>query len=21
AGLCVRLVEGGVLSEFWGLPD
>ena len=21
AGLCVRLVEGGVLSETWGLPD
>lgn len=20
AGLCVRLVEGGVLSEQWGLP-
>ena len=21
AGLCVRLVQGGVLSEAWGLPD
>jgi hypothetical protein len=21
AGLCVRLVEGGTLSETWGLPD
>jgi len=21
AGLCVRLVTGGVLSETWGLPD
>jgi hypothetical protein len=21
AGLCVRLVAGGVLSETWGLPD
>jgi hypothetical protein len=21
AGLCVRLVEGGALSETWGLPD
>jgi hypothetical protein len=21
AGLCVRLVEGGALSEIWGLPE